>query len=184
MSFDKLHQLVGSLAKAVEDNQKLATPLLAVKLAKYVAAYPQDKTIGGVARIITDMTRNNTNFIRQSDFKSLYHQYHTVNTKFAEIFQEELGQAPAEPTVISSNGTIFQRDDTVKANAYEIGDQVLANALESVFDKHLPLKMYSQPVANKALKSVGSTLDAWNLRPTQLSVGDGNREIHCHQGRL
>lgn len=169
MSYDKLHQLVGSLAKAVENNERLATPLLAVKLAKCVAAYPQDKTLGSMSRVITDMTRNNTTFICKADFKSLYHQFHSVNTKFAELFQEELGEAPAEPSI-----TTYQRDEAIKSNPYEVGDQVLANALESVFDKHLPLKMYSQPVANKALKSVGSTLDAWNLRPTQLTISDGN----------
>ena len=89
-------------------------------------------------------------FIRKADLKSLYHQYHTVGTKFAELFQEELGETPAEPTV-----TISQRDESLKGNVYEVGDQVLANALESAFDKHAPLKMYSQPMANKALKSVG-----------------------------
>src|SRR5277367_2692094 len=169
MSQDKLQQLVGSLAKAIEGNQKLATPLLAVKLSKCASAYPQDKTIGGMSRIITDMTRNKTMWIRAADFKSLSHKLHTHGTKFAELFQEELGEIPAEPTV-----TTMQRDESLKGNVYEVGDQVLANALESAFDKHAPLKMYSQPMANKALKSVGSSLDAWNLRPSQLTVSDGN----------
>ncbi len=34
--------------------------------------------------------------------------------------------------------------------------------------------MYSQPLANRAIKSVGTTLDAWNLKPAQLTVSDGN----------
>ena len=85
------------------------------------------------------------------------------------MFQEELGEVPAEPAI-----TTYQRDEAVQTNPYEVGDQVLANALESVFDKSLPVKMYSQPMANKALKSVGTTLEAWNLGPSQLTVGDGN----------
>src|SRR5208283_1970395 len=169
MSVDKIYQLVGSLAKEVQNNEKLATTLLASKLTKCAAAYPQDKTLGGLARIMTDMVGNKTYFIRRADFKSLGSKLHTNNTKFAELFQEELGEAPAEPTV-----TTYQRDESVKANPYHVGDQVLANTLESVFDRHLPLKMYSQPVANLAIKSVGSTLDAWNLRPAQLTVSDGN----------
>jgi hypothetical protein len=168
MSRDKIQQLVGNLAKALDANQKLATPILAAKLSRYAAGYPQDKTIGMVARVVQDMATK-TAFMRKADLQSLYHQYHTVGTKFAELFQEELGQAPAEPSV-----TTMQRDESVKANAYEVGDQVLANALESVFDKHLPLKMYSQPVAEKAMRSVGTTLDAWGLKPSKLSVGDGN----------
>ncbi len=174
MSLDKIHQLVTSLAKEVENNEKLATPLLAVKLSKCAAAYPQDKTLGGMARVINDMVGNKTYFIRRADFKSLGHKLHTHHTKFGELFEEELGETMAEPTAISSNGTIFQRDDGLKSNPYHVGDQVLANALESVFDNHIPLKMYSQPLANKAMRSVGTTLDAWNLRPTQLTVSDGN----------
>jgi hypothetical protein len=168
MSQDKLQQLVGSLAKAMNANERLAAPIVAAKLAKCSAAYPQDKTLGMVARVVHEMATKNV-FIRKAELKSLYHQYHTVGTKFAELFQEELGETPAEPTV-----TISQRDESLKGNVYEVGDQVLANALESAFDKDAPLKMYSQPTANKALKSVGSTLDAWNLRPTQLTVSAGN----------
>lgn len=169
MSRDKLQQLVGSLAKAVDYSQKIATPILSAKLAKYTKAYPQDKTIGAVSRVVKDMVDHNTLFISKAGLQSLYSQHHTFGTKFAEVFQEELGQKPAEAPV-----TTMQRDESVKMNAYEVGDQVLANALESVFDKHAPLKMYSQPMANKALKSVGTTLDAWNLRPTDLTVSDGN----------
>jgi hypothetical protein len=34
MSLEKIQQLVGSLARTVEDNEKIAVPVLAVKLAK------------------------------------------------------------------------------------------------------------------------------------------------------
>src|ERR1700728_2884901 len=174
MSLDKIHQLVGNLAKAVEADQRLATPLLAAKLTKCASAYPQDKTLGSMARIIGDMVGHNTTFIRRADFKSLYHKLYTHNTKFAELFQEELGEQAADLPTHSSNGTIFQRDDGVKANPYHVGDQILANALESAFDNQIPLKQYSQPMAEKAMRSVGSTLDAWNLRPTRLAISDGN----------
>ena len=174
MSLDKIHQLVGNLAKAVEADQRLATPLLAVKLAKCASAYPQDKTLGSMSRIIGDMVGHNTTFIRRADFKSLYHKMYTHNTKFAELFQEELGETAADLPTHSSNGTIFQRDDGVKANPYHVGDQILANALESAFDSQLPLKMYSQPLAEKAMRSVGTTLNVWNLRPTRLVISDGN----------
>jgi len=168
MSFDKIHQLVGSLAKAVDDNQRIPTPILAAKLARYVEVYPQDKTLGSMSRIIDKMVDNNTNFIRKAELKSLYGKLYQHGTKVAELLTDELGET-AEPEI-----TTYQRDEAVKANAYHVGDQVLANALESVFDKHAPLKMYSQPVAEKAIKSVGTTLDAWNLRPSHLAVSDGN----------
>lgn len=169
MSHDKLYQLVGSIAEAVKDNEKLATPILAAKLTKCVAAYPGDQTLGAMSRVIGDMAQNKTLFISRANLKSLYNKLYSRNTKFAELFTDELGQAPAEPQI-----TTFQHDDTVEGNPYHVGDQVLANALESVFDKHAPLKMYSQPLADKAVRSVNSTLDAWSLKPSKLTVGAGN----------
>src|SRR5579885_3583648 len=169
MAHDKLQQLVSSLAKSVEDNQRLATPLLAAKLAKCVAAYPHDQTIGAMARVIDKMADNNTLFIRKADLKDLYKKLYSRGTQFGDLFQEELGETPAEPSV-----TTMDRDESVSVNPYHVGDQVLANALQSVFDKHLPVKMYSQLVADKAIKSVGTTLAAWNLQPTSLAVSDGN----------
>ncbi len=172
MSLDKIQQLVGSLAKTVEDNERLATPLLAAKLAKCLAAYPGDQTLGAMSRVISKMADNNTLFIRKAELRNLYSKLYSRNTKFAELFQEEIGQ-----TDTLQGATTFQRDEALQVNPYEVGDTVLANALQSVFDKHLPVKMYSQPLADRAKASVASTLDAWNLKPSTLEVSDGNEKF-------
>lgn len=170
MSLDKIQQLVNAATKTLENNERLATPVLAVKLARAVVANPHDQTIGMMARVIKDLADHNTTFIRRSEFKDLARRYHSRNSKFAELFQDELGEAPAEPNI-----TTVQHDGTLQSNPYHVaGDQVLANALESVFDKQAPLKMYSQPLADKALRSVGNTLDAWNLAPSSLTVSTGS----------
>lgn len=169
MTFDKIQQLVGSLAKTVEDNERIATPILAAKLAKAVDAYPGDQTIGAMSRVISKMAENNTLFIRKSELKTLYTKLHSRNTKFAELFQDELGAVDQLATPQFS-----KRDDAKELNPFQVGDAVLANALNSVFDKYAPLKLYSQELADKALASVASTLDAWNLKPTALAVEDGN----------
>jgi hypothetical protein len=136
MSFDKIQQLVSSLAKTIESNEKLATPILAVKLAKCVIAHPHDQTIGMMSRVIKDLADHNTTFIRKAEFKDLYKKFYSHGSKFGHLFQEELGEDPPESTV-----TTYQRDEAMEANPYHVGDQVLANALESAFDKHTPLKM-------------------------------------------
>lgn len=169
MSLDKIQQLVSSLAKTIENNERLATPILATKLTKAVAAYPGDQTIGMASRIVADMVSHNTLFIRKADFKALYQKLYSRGTKFGEVFQQELGEVPTEPQL-----TVKNHDGELQANPYHMGDQVLANALSSVFDNNQPLKMYSQLLADKAIKSVGSTLDAWNLRPTSLTVSTGS----------
>jgi len=172
MSLDKIQQLVSSLAKNAKDNEKLATPILAAKLANCLEAYPGDQTIGAMSRVISKMAANQTLFIRKADLKSLYHKLHSRNTKFAELFQDELGVVDALPTP-----TVMQRDEATQVNPYEVGDQVLANALDSVFDPSLPVKMYSQALANKAKASVISTLDAWNLKPNTLEVDAGSEKF-------
>lgn len=170
MSLDKIQQTVASLVKSIQDNEKIATPILAAKLAKAVDSYPGDQTIGAMSRVISKMAANNTTFITKADLKALYTKLHSRNTKFAELFQDELGVVENLPSP-----QLYSRDEaTQELNPFQVGDTVLANALTSVFDKHAPLKMYSQDLANKALASVASSLDAWNLKPTALAVSDGN----------
>jgi hypothetical protein len=171
MSFENINKLIGSLAKNIDNNEKVATPLLASKLAKYVAAYPEDQTIGTMSRVIDKMVDNNTIFIRKAELKDLYNKLYSRNTKFATLFADELGL-----TVSAQDDEQSYVNNHVDAelNPYESADPILANALNSVFDKHLPLKMYSQSLADKATKEVNSTLDAWNLKPTSIKVDDGN----------
>src|SRR6185369_640468 len=120
MSLDKIQQLVGSLAKSVEDNERIATPILAAKLAKAVDAYPGDQTIGAMSRVIGKMAANNTLFIRKAELKALYTKLHSRNTKFAELFQNELGTMTELATP-----QIFERDEATKeVNPFEVGDAV------------------------------------------------------------
>ena len=174
MSFEKIHQLVGSLAKTVEDSQKIATPFLAAKLAKCMEFYPEDQTIGAMARVIDKMADNNTIFIRKAELKSLYNKLYSRNTKFAELFSEELGIENQNDKLEVNAGALKEGP---AIDPYEYADPILANALDSVFDKTATLKMYSKGLADKAEFAVASTLDAWNLKPTSLAVNDGNEKF-------
>lgn len=168
MSLDKLQQLVGSLTKNIENKEKLATPVLAAKLAKYKESYPHDQTIGSMELVLSKMANNKNLFITKGELKALYNKLYSRNTKFAELFQQELGLADQLASPVT-----MERDEAVNVNPYQVGDSVLANALNSVFDNQ-PLKMYSQDLANKAKSSVASTLDAWNLSPNAISIDSGN----------
>jgi hypothetical protein len=171
MSVDKLHKLVSSLNTSLFNNERLATPVLAIKLAQANAAYPEDQTIGAMHRIIGKMVDNENVFISKGELKALANKLYSRNTKFAELFQEELGLTSpiAEPKY-------FPRDESTAEVRYEVQDQVLASALDSVFN-NAPLKMYSKKLASQALHSVASSLDAWNLTPTSLMVDEGNEKF-------
>ena len=176
MSLEKIQQLVGSLARTVEDNEKIAVPVLAVKLAKCLEAYPEDQTIGAMNRVIDKMADNDNVFIRRAELKQLYNKLYSRNTKFAHLFAEELG---ITPTVQAPKPLAGRKDPEVNKsiNTYSSADPILANALNSVFDKNVPLKLYSQSLADNAKFAVNSTLDSWNLKPTSVNVDDGNEKF-------
>jgi hypothetical protein len=173
MSLDKMKQMVISLANAIENDEKLAIPVLAVKLAKCSEAYPHDQTIGSMSRVIEKMASNNSYFISKAELKSLYKKLYSNNTKFAQLFENELGEDISYEPARSE----YKHDDSNAVSTYNTGDQVLANALESVFDKTIAVKMFSKTSADKALKSVASTLNDSNLNPTKLSVDSGNEKF-------
>lgn len=172
MSFDKLQELVGSLVKKIENSEKIPTPVLAAKLANCLQMYPEDHTIGAMTQVIEKMASNNNLFIRKQEFKNLYNKLYTRNTKFAQLFKDELGEVEQLPTP-----TFHHRDDAKEIDVYAGGDQVLSNALNSVFDKSTPLKMYSQKLADQAKHVVAKSLDSWNLKPTFINVDDGNEKF-------
>jgi hypothetical protein len=157
------NQLINQLA--VKDEQ-LSLLLLTDKLNRLSNAHPEDKTIGSMNRVIGQVEGD---FISQANFKLLSQKMHTVGTKFAELFQEELGDKSAEPHI-----TMAPVNQTNEIPTYQVQDQILVSALESVFDNHIPLKQYSKVAGDKALKTVSYSLDAWNLRPAQLTVDNGN----------
>ncbi len=170
MSLDKIQQLIGSIAKTVEDNHKIATPVLAIKLARYTESYPHDQTLGAMSRVIEKMASNNTLFISRADLKSLYQKLYSRNTKFAQLFGDELGVEVS----LEDEPRVTTKDDSTNLNPYEVADPILSNALNSVFDKSIPLKLYSQALANKAIAEVNTDLDSWGLKPTSLAVNDGS----------
>jgi hypothetical protein len=174
MDIDKISKLTVSLSKTIEDNHKLALPILSAKLNKLAKSYPNDQTILAISNIV-DKLSDKQFFITRAELKKLYNTLHSRNTKFAEFFADELGKidnVPASPT-------LYKRDSSSnnELNISKFGDAVLASALESVFDKTIPLKNYSKDAATKAIKSVTSILDSWNLKAAHIDVANGNEKF-------
>jgi hypothetical protein len=170
MSKNSIQEMVSSLAKTLDDNEQLATPILSSKLAKYQEVYPYDQTVGMMSRVIEKMASNNTLFIKKADFRSLYQKMYSTGTKLAELFPNELGAA-YEPKIERTKYEIKE------VEPYQIKDQVLANALANAFDSSIPLRAYAQASADKAVKIVSSSLDNCTIHPTEVSIADGNERI-------
>ena len=103
MSLEKIQQLVNSLAKSVDGNQKIATPILAAKLVNAVNAYPGDQTIGAMSRVIGGLADHNTTFISKAELKALWITgFVPTQQDFADLFDSTILQtAQKTGTVIT-----------------------------------------------------------------------------------
>lgn len=173
MSHDKITNLIDSVAKALSDQEKIAIPLLNVKLHKVVEAHPYDQTVRAIANIISKMEDNNKMLISKGELKDLYKKTYTNHTKFAEYFGEELGEINnlATPKLASKHEKPIT--DTYKM----VSDPILSNALESAFDNKIPLKLFAKELADKAKAVVNNNLEIWNLKASKLEVESGNEHF-------
>jgi len=172
MSIDKLTKLATSLAQQIDNREKIWAPLLATKLAKAAENYPTDSTIIGIATVLNKYADKNS-FISRGELRDLYNKFHSRNTKFASLFEEELG----ETVQLKTPKFAKREDEETEVSTNYLADQVLANALESVFDNKIPLKTYAKNLAEKAKSVVSSTLDIWNLSPSSINVDNGNQKF-------
>lgn len=150
MPINDIKKIAETLSKQMEDSEKIALPILSYKLTEAAKAYPKDYTIGMASNIIARMSDNKKLFISKAELKDMYNKLYSKNTKFAEVFKEELGDV-----VKLSESKKYDRsgDETVDIQqlAYEkLIDPVLANALNTAFDKDA--KGYNEKTAAKAQK--------------------------------
>jgi len=169
MTIDKLNEMVNSINKAAELNEKLALPMLTVKLSKFAKMHPGDQTLGKISNVLDKLSSKQL-FITRAELKNLYQTLYTRNTKFAELFGEELGDLGYS----ANSPKLYERGNEGELDMSGFGDSVLASALDSAFDGSIPLKNYSKEAGIKATKAVASCLDSWNLKASHVEVVDGN----------
>lgn len=157
-------KLVQSLSKTVQNEEKLAIPLLSSKLNKLAEMHPYDQTIVMAADVLDKMGKKQL-FITRAEFKDIYKRLYSRNTKFASFLSDELGEVQTLATP-----TMYEKHEAPITNIYEGNSQVLASAFSSAIDKNVPLQMYSTENANKALSYVGSSLDTWNIKSSKTSI--------------
>lgn len=172
MSFEQLKKITDKLLNNIDENEKFLAPVIASKINKALESYPHDSTLLGMASVINKYANNN-NFISRGQLRKLYNQFHSTNTKFAQLFGDELGETAKLLTPVVSEA---RPNDGSAVKSNHLGDQVLANALESMFENKGPLKLYAKDIANKSLESVGSLLNQWELPPDSLNVATGNEK--------
>lgn len=171
MSFDKINKIASSVSQFLTDNEKISVAIMAARVRKALQEFPEDQTIVAMAQVLTRMS-NNKPFITRAEFKKMYQGFYTRNNRFSEIFASELG-APTE----LQGPTYYKREEGNVADDFEqFADPVLANALQSAFDKNSPLKMYSEKAALAAVRKVAQAFSRCGLE-CRVRVATGNPEV-------
>jgi hypothetical protein len=167
-----INQLVGSMAEALIQNEKLSVAMLNAKLQKLIGQYPSDHTIGAIANVL-HKAENHKPFITRSELKDIYQRFHTRNTKFADLFQSELGLK----TITEKSSKTVDESLPIADIHSSVADPILANALKTVFDASIPYKSFSVQQGKQAEKIADHSLSAWNFKANKLSVDTGNEHF-------
>lgn len=170
MSFDKLNKIASSVSQFLTDNEKISVPILAVRVRKALQEFPEDQTIVAMAQVLTRMSSNKS-FMTRGELKKMAQGFYSRNTRFNEIFASELG-----PTSELQGPTYYKRDEIKEEELTDFADPVLANALESAFEKGQPLKMYSAKAAMASVRKVSQTFASCGLE-CKAAVATGTPDI-------
>ena len=168
MSLDKIVSAIHSAAKAINDSQAISIPFLAVKLRKIAAIEPSDQTVIAMTKIVSAMDDNHRTEISRADLTALYHKLYTNGTNLAEYLSEEMG---TQQNLMTPKYAAKQEYQPL---ANPVSHSPLANALASVLDPTIPLKMFSPEMGQKAVQVVGLNLEGWNLQASKLTPTSGN----------
>lgn len=171
MSVQDIKKLASSLSKSVDDSEKILLQTFSSKLSNASDDYPEDYTIGMVENVVSRMLGSNKLFITRAEVRELYNKLYSRNTKFSDVFKNELGEMSklATPKLYNRFGT---SEDNATDNVYDGVDPVLAASLHNAFGNSK--KAFSDIAANNAKKACITRIS--ELNPT-IDVVDGNENV-------
>lgn len=126
--FHELKTTLNNLKEALDNSEKINLAFFATKLTKQADLHPEDATIGQIAQVINKINHSsNQLFISRAEIKDLYKRLYSRNTKFAQVFADELGEVQplATPTLH------IREEEKPELNLYEGADQVLLASLKN-----------------------------------------------------
>jgi hypothetical protein len=164
----ELKKALSTLQSALDSHEKIALAFFSEKLHKTSAHYPEDQTIGQMALVVDKMNAGNRLFISRAEVKDLYKKLYSYNTKFANLFAEELGVEAAEEAAPSKTEEQYQEFDI-----YQGTDKTLLAGLTSAFDP--TATVFSASASKDAENTVAMECGFPGMVPAVKSIsGDAN----------
>ena len=164
----ELKKAISTLQSALDGHEKITIASFASKLRKTSSHYPEDQTLGQMSLVVDRMNAGNRLFISRAEVNDLYKKLYSRNTKFAQLFANELG-IEAEVEVVPSKDKEEYKELDIYANV----DTKLLSDLTSSFDP--TATVYSADVAKDAENTVAMECTFSELSPTVKTIsGDAN----------
>jgi len=176
MNIHELKNSIDKLAKTISENEKVFLPAFAAKLATATKEFPSDKTIGQMNLIVKKMAASKQLTISRRDIKDLYTKLYTYNTKFANLFHDELGEEIHEPEV-KYTPSLKEANYNLTTLAFEkIADPILKSQLDVVFGTK-EAKAFCEVTAEKASKICESQLQMLGITASKIEAKNGNASM-------
>lgn len=164
----ELKQALSNLQSVLDGHEKIALAFFAEKLRKSGSNHPEDQTINQMSIVVDRMNNGDRLFISRAEVEDLYKKLYSRNTKFKEIFAEELGIETAIVQTVSPTEQTYQEFDI-----YQDTDKSLLASLKMAFDPKA--EGFSSEVARDAENVVQRECSFSNLNPEVKTVsGDEN----------
>lgn len=176
MSFDKITKYTSSVLEQLSNTESFPLPVLVAKANQALRTYPEDATIGQMSEVLARLASSKT-FISRAELKQYYRHFYTRNNHFPEVFAAEMGDMPK---LQGPKYAERHEDGPAKLDLDKYSDPILANALESAFDKTKPLKAYSQKVADRANEMVSKELTSFGFSCRTEIMSGTERSILIH----
>lgn len=178
MSFTNITKLASSVAEYLDDTEKLALPMLATKVRRAMQDFPDDPTIRQIAGVLTQMS-NRQAFITRAELKKMYQGFYSRNTRFSELFAEEIGYKDMRKGATYANdvtGYKRETDGGLQADYAKLVDPIMANALEAAFDPTVSIKAFSPKAGMEAVRRVSAAFGNEGL-DCRAEVATGNENV-------
>ncbi len=164
----ELKKAISTLQSALNGHEKIYLAVFAEKLHKSGMTNPEDQTINQMSLVVDRMNAGNQLFISRAEINELYNRLYSHNTKFKQIFADELGlEVPAAPAPSRTEETYQEFD------IYQDTDKTLLASLDAAFNPGA--HAFSNEAAHEAEKVVAMECSFPSLEPVVKAVsGDEN----------
>lgn len=166
------------LANMLNEEEKLATQILAARAKTAAYKNPEDQSVRMVYNVLNKMADNNKPFISKKDFKQICQTFNSRNSALPEIFASELDVQPEAPQRKLAGEEIAPTTDL-----YSFANEEIANSLSGLWDERGKIntnavaKNYNPQTAKQAQFVVSAELERIGAAPKNINVFCGDKSV-------